>query len=136
MYITVHLNCTYLYRILSNPLNLCVFLLYISVHYCCICIVQHCTELFQGTKMELSKQIRFDLDDELYQRVKAQENCSEFIRVAIEEKLSRKKSDDNEILKILRQMDRLDSNAIHADVKSLIIAVGTVFEATQKQKRL
>lgn len=86
--------------------------------------------------MELSKQIRFDLDDELYQRVKAQENCSEFIRAAIEEKLSRKKSEDNDILKILRQMDRLDPNAIHEDVKSLIIAVGTVFEATQKQKRL
>ena len=63
-------------------------------------------------------------------------NRSEFIRVAIEEKLSRKKSDDNEILKILRQMDRLDPNAIHEDVTSLIIAVGTVFEATQKQKRL
>lgn len=86
--------------------------------------------------MALNKQIRFDLNNELYRQVKAQENCSEFIRTAIEEKLSRKKSDDNDILRILKQIERLDPNAMHEDTKNILVSLTTIFGEMQKQNQI
>lgn len=82
------------------------------------------------------KQIRFDLDDELYQKIKSQENGSEFIREAIREKLSRVNAEQKEFNFLLREIKKIDPLAMHSDMKDLLLNTQIVFEEIKKQNEI
>ena len=82
------------------------------------------------------KQIRFVLDNELYKKIKAQENCSEFIREALREKLSRGNNEDKEFNALMKQIKKLDPLAMHSEIKDLTLTTQILFQNAKKQNEV
>ena len=67
---------------------------------------------------------------------KAGENQSNFIREAIQEKLTRVKDDDGYLKMIISQIAKLDPNAIHGAIADLVYTAKVIFEETKKQNEV
>jgi Arc/MetJ-type ribon-helix-helix transcriptional regulator len=86
--------------------------------------------------MDQNRQIRFELSDELYTRIK--NNCeegemSEFIREAITEKLSRKKVADDAGLEVLQFMKKMDPESILRKLVDQELVSQFTYEEIKKQ---
>jgi hypothetical protein len=55
-------------------------------------------------------------------------NASEFIREAIDEKLSRANLEDKEFFSLMKQLKNLDPLAMHLDMKDLLLNTQIIFE--------
>jgi len=59
-------------------------------------------------------------------------NASEFIREAIDEKLSRANLEDKEFFSLMKQLKNLDPLAMHLDMKDLLLNTQIIFEEVRK----
>lgn len=80
-------------------------------------------------------QIRFDLSEKLYNSIN--KNCeegkrAEFIRQAIEEKLSRKQKEDKVFNNLIDKIGKLDPLEVHIDLKNLLLTTQIIFEEVKK----
>ena len=89
--------------------------------------------------MELTKQIRFDLDDDLYDWVT--NSCpegkrAELIREALNEKRNRKKISDDAMAIRMKKIDQLDTQAVHKSVVDVDFTTQTIYEEIKKQNEI
>lgn len=89
--------------------------------------------------MELKKQIRFDLETELYEKLNnicPEGNRAEFIRDAIKEKLNRKKISMDEMYHWLKKLDKLDTNSVYTKVTDVEFTSQVIYEEIKKQNEI
>lgn len=84
-------------------------------------------------------QIRFDLSEKLYNSIN--KNCedgkrAEFIRQAIEEKLSRKKKEQQEFNSLMDKMEKLDPLDVQTNLRDLLLTTQIIFEEMKKQNEV
>jgi metal-responsive CopG/Arc/MetJ family transcriptional regulator len=82
-------------------------------------------------------QVNFQAEEDLIQKVDA--NCggdggrSEFIREAIREKLSRKKTEDTEFNSMIRQIKKMDPVDMNAKLHDVKVTTLLLYEEIKKQ---
>jgi hypothetical protein len=87
------------------------------------------------TEIKINKTVR--LSPSQIKRVeKAGKDFSEFIREAIDEKLSRVNLENKEFNFLLREIKKIDPLAMHSDMKDLLLNTQIVFEETKKQNEV
>ena len=87
------------------------------------------------TEIKINKTVR--LSPSQIKRVeKAGKDFSEFIREAIDEKLSRVNLENKEFNFLLREIKKIDPVAIHSDIKDLTLTAQVIFENAKKQNEV
>ncbi len=89
--------------------------------------------------MELTKQIRFDLGDELYEdlnKICPEGNRAEFIRDALVEKLNRKKISQDEMYHRFKKIDKLDTESVRKTVVDVEFTAQVIYEEIKKQNEI
>lgn len=104
---------------------LLIFIVYISVH----CI-------FERKFMEYPKQIRVPLTEKMSGQLDKLDNKVQFIREAIQEKLSRKFKEDETLTTMVEQIKNMDPLSLHGALSDLVYTAQVIFKENKKQNEL